>query len=226
MDREITVELWLWRLDGAETAPEALAQHLDPAERARAARFARPGLAARYIAARGRMREILGRWTGTAPRALRFAEGAHGKPALPGGPHFNLSHSGDLAALAVCASHEVGVDIETRRPVESAVAERFFSPAERAALSALPAAAWEAGFFNAWTRKEAVIKALGLGLSLPLDCFDVTLAPGAPARLTRIDHPGTAAADWTLLPFDAAPDTPGALALRAGGRPVRLHRHP
>ena len=81
----------------------------------------------------------------------------------------------------------------------SAVAERFFSPLERVLLSSLPPDRWVEGFFNCWTRKEAYIKALGVGLSYPLDAFDVSLAPGEPAQLMR------GCDGWSVQALEPAP---------------------
>ncbi|TFL18395.1 4'-phosphopantetheinyl transferase family protein [Jannaschia formosa] len=201
-----------------------LAAHLSPAEAARAARFARAGLGNAFRVGRGRMREILARWTGSAPDALQFEEGAAGKPRLQQGPCFNLSHSAGIACLAVHPDRPLGVDIEAPRPVEEGVAARFFSAAERAELAALSPELWRAGFFRCWTRKEAVVKALGLGMGAPLDRFDVTLTPGSPARVTRceIGPPG----DWHLTHLSLPQGIVGAVALRGAPLPVTVAEAP
>lgn len=209
---ELAVDLWLWPL-----AHDPGAGLLSPAERARAARFVRPADAVAYRAAHAGLREILGAITGQAPAALAFEISAQGKPLLPGGPAFNLSHSGGWAALAV-APVAVGVDIEAERPVEPEVATRFFSAAEQAALAPLAGAAWRQAFFRIWTRKEAFVKALGLGLSHPLDSFDVTADAGA--RLTR--HAAGNPADWALIDLPLGPGWAGAVAVQTGGSPARV----
>ena len=167
------------------------------------------------------MREILGGYLGCAPRKVPLLTGPHGRPILGAAagaraPAFNLAHAAGWAALAI-GPHglALGIDIERHRPVERAVAERFFSPAEKAELAALPEADWAAGFFNAWVRKEALLKALGSGLMRPLDSFDVTLTPGAPARLLRLS--GAQASRWQLYPLTLAADFPGCIALRHTG---------
>jgi phosphopantetheine--protein transferase-like protein len=142
------------------------------------------------------LRDILGRYLGVPPSELGFRYSAYGKPALAAGfdgvgVRFNISHSHEMALLAVTCHREIGVDIEYlgREIRGEEIAEHFFSTHERASLRALPAAAKHEAFFNCWTRKEAYIKAHGEGLSLPLDQFDVSLAPGEPAALlaTRSD---------------------------------------
>jgi len=216
----VTIALYFLRLTCAAEA-DALAPHLSPDEAARAARFVFERDRIAYRIGRGRLREILGAHTGEAPEALRFTYGDHGKPALPGGPEFNLSHSGGLACLAI-SDRVLGVDIEAHREIEEGVAERFFSPAEYAALSALPASGWTDGFFRCWTRKEAVVKAMGDGLSIPLDRFDVTLGPGEPPRMTRLDPEHGAAAGWRLAHLDLGPGMTGALAMETGGEALRI----
>lgn len=224
-ESRVALDLWLWALDVPQARHAALAAHLGPAERARATAFVKPGARAAYEVARGRMREILAGYMGCAPQDVPLVTDRQGKPHLSEGaagtgPSFNLSHAGGRAAL-VTGPHglALGIDIEPHRPVEAALADRFFSAAERAELAALDAPAWRAGFFNAWTRKEALLKALGAGLSRPLDSFDVTLTPGAPARLIRLS--GALADRWQLLPLEIGPDFPGCIALRYAG-PVAL----
>lgn len=216
----VTIALYFWRLTAPAEA-DALARHLSPDEAARAARFVFEKDRIAYRIGRGRLREILGTLTGATPGALRFTYGDHGKPALPGGPAFSLSHSGGLACLAV-ADRALGVDIEAHREIEEGVAERFFSPTEYAALSALPAPGWTDGFFRCWTRKEAVVKAMGDGLSIPLDRFDVTLGPAEPPRMTRLDPAHGAAAGWRLAHLDLGPGLTGALAADTGGTPLEI----
>ena len=168
----ITVDLWLWRreLAGDEAA-------LSAAEQARAARFAFAHLARDYRAIHARLRAVLARYVNLPAAAIEIGPVEGGKPAMAGGPFFNLSHSGDWVALGVCRTAAIGVDIEAHRPVETDVAERFFSPAEHQALNGLAAAPWRDAFFRCWTRKEAFVKATGEGLMRPLDRFDVTLLP-------------------------------------------------
>ena len=221
----LTLDLWLWPLavDGARHA--VLQGHLSPEERARAARFRLPEAGAAFVVGRGRMREVLAGYTGRAPAEVPLAQDRYGKPYLDEGaagrgPSFNLSHAGGWAALVV-GPHglPLGLDIEPHRSVSETLPERWLSPAERSELAALPADQRIAGFFNAWTRKEALLKALGAGLSRPLDSFDVTLSPGRPARLTRLS--GARTDRWQLVAFELRPDFPAAIALRHAG-PVTL----
>lgn len=188
------------------------ASWLDSAERERAARFRYDRDRNRFVARRGQMRELLGRDLGIAPEALRLAEDSHGKPVLLDDPdlHFNLSHSNGRALLATARGIAIGCDIEWRNPELACprVAKRLFAPGEYEALCALPPEQWVAGFFRCWTRKEAYVKALGLGLSYPLDAFTVSVAPGEPARFTS-DERG-----WTITSFEPMPGYQAALVLR------------
>lgn len=221
----IEVDLWTWPLDIGDEAAERLSALLDAQERARAARFGFARDRIRYIAGRAGLRDILGRLTTTAPAAVTFAYGDHGKPRLADRdqPAFNLSHSAGVAALAVSwGAGALGIDIEEIRAVAPDLARSVFSPRERAALDAVPQALRMRAFHLGWTRKEAVVKALGAGLAIPLDGFDVTLDPDRPAALTRFDGNPRAPADWRLVHLDLGPRLVGALAVETGGRPVEV----
>jgi 4'-phosphopantetheinyl transferase len=192
---------------------------LDADELQRAARFRRSIDRDRFVARRGLMRAHLGQELGIAPQMVRIATDACGKPFLRDDPDlaFNLSHSNGLALLATTRGGMIGCDIEWRNPELACprVAERLFAAEEYETLTALPLEQWIAGFYNCWTRKEAYVKALGLGLSYPLDAFTVSVAPGEPARFTS-DEPG-----WTLASFEPAPGYQAALVTWAGPSPAR-----
>jgi len=162
----------------------ALAHLLGDDERARADRFRFPRDRRRFVVRRARLRQLLGAWVGRAPEALTFTENSHGKPILADGPPFSLSHSADMMILAI-GDAEVGCDLEWIDPALdwSPLAETFFTTTERNALAALPPEAARRAFFACWARKEAFVKALGLGLSYPLDAFDVSVN-AAPAVLS------------------------------------------
>lgn len=214
------IDLWIFDLAPGDARVAELSAYLSQDEIARADRFVHAIDSSRFRAGRGRLREILAEIRGEAPRDLAFDYNAQGRPSLAGGPFFNLSHSHSYAALAVSVTLDIGVDIEGFRKVEEGVARRFFAKAECAALAALPEDAWQAGFFRCWTRKEAIIKAHGLGLSMPLDSFEVTLVPGEAPALHRLDggHPG----DWQLWHLDIGPAMVGAVAAETAGAPARI----
>lgn len=214
-----TVDAWWVELDLPADRRDAVATVLSERERARAARFRRERDAHRWSVARGALRHILGEALGVASAGLEFDEGEHGKPSVRGagarGLAFNLSHSGGMALVAVTDGHEIGADVEEIVAMDdmSLVAERHFAPEERAALFALPEPERLDAFFRIWTRKEAYIKAIGHGLSHPLDRFAVSIARGE-ARLVHLDGDATAAAAWTLVHLEAPrPGYVGALAM-------------
>ncbi len=200
-------ELHLWWMSLAEPAGawEQLAAWLDAEEVARSARLHFEEHRRRFVAAHGQMRLLLGAYAGMAPGALCFDTAQRGKPRLagPATAHalsFNLSHSGDEALLGVVNGAAIGVDIEVQRnlPDLEAIARGHFSTEEMRSLHSLPPQRRHDAFFAAWTRKEAYVKALGAGLSVPLDSFEVALHPDQPAALRAIGGSQAAAQAWTL----------------------------
>lgn len=220
----IRVDLRVWNLAHADEP--ALLPLLDPDERARADRYHFAQDRAHFIAARGRLRQILAGYAGRTPQSLAFEFGPHGKPELKdrAGLHFNFSDSGTLGALAVSSAGPIGVDIERIRPRDYVkLAERYFSPAELAVLTGLPEADRQAAFFRGWTRKEAFLKAVGTGLSTRLDAFDVSIAADEPPRMLRIDPSiDSDVGAWSLHHFDPADGFMGAVAVRGGGATVEI----
>jgi 4'-phosphopantetheinyl transferase len=218
----VEVALHIWPLDVGEDERARLFELLSADERARASRFVFERDQKRFAVARGRLRELLAEATGVKPASIAFATSAHGKPALVSGDlTFNLSHAGGLAALGIAREHAIGVDIEEVRPLKEDVAGRFFSAREVSALRALPAAEQVGAFYRCWTRKEAIVKAIGDGLSHPLDTFDVTI--GLEAKVERFEGERDASL-WQLQHFDPAPGFAGAVACRTGGAILRLDR--
>jgi 4'-phosphopantetheinyl transferase len=187
-------------------------------ERERVRRFHFDRDRSRWLVGRGRLRMLLGRYLDVLPETLSFGYGAFGKPNLTGlktPVQFNASHSGDILLIAVTLDRAVGIDVERIRSNLSVleIAERFFSPRERAALAALPDALRTDAFFDCWTRKEAYIKARGEGLSLPLNGFDVAFGPGEPAKLLATRPDAADATRWRLCELDAADDYKAAVAV-------------
>ncbi len=220
------VHVWRARLDLSQSLAGFLAT-LAPDEKGRAARFHFQKDRDHFIAARGMLRAILSGYLNSRPEQFSFRYSAHGKPFLAtddGDVRFNLSHSHGLALFAFARGRDLGIDLEWVRAdvAEEQIAERFFSACEVAALRALPAVEQADAFFNCWTRKEAYIKARGEGLSLPLDQFDVSLAPGEPAALlcTRVE--ADEVSRWSMT--ELAPGAGFKAALVVEGRDWRLRR--
>jgi 4'-phosphopantetheinyl transferase len=160
------VQLWLMRLDVDAEALERMSALLSGDERQRAGRFRFPRDSARFVAARGSLRMILGTLLAVDPAQIRLVYDAHGKPELAEpfdreGLRFNLSHSEGIAICAVARGRRIGVDIERVRPLADwdAIAERVFTPQETRALRGLPETERLEAFFTCWTRYEARIKA-------------------------------------------------------------------
>ena len=222
-------EVHVWRIDLDQAGEHGLRTVLAPDELARAARFHFEHDRTRFVVARAALRHILADYVGMLPSDIAFVYGEHGKPALSpprADIRFNLSHSHGIGLCAVTRGCEVGVDVERVRPLDDLenLAERLFSQREREALQRLAGPQKLNGFFNAWTRKEAFIKALGKGFSHPLDRFDVSLAPTARPRLERIDGDRARAARWSLRAVDI--DAEYAAAVVVEGRVVKLvERH-
>jgi 4'-phosphopantetheinyl transferase len=192
---------------------------LNNQEQTRAQKFHYQADRKRYRVTRALLKIILSRISGNNPVDISFSYNNHGKPYLKNTQKisFNVSHSGDLGLIAVSDLTLLGIDVEKyrKRIDPNRMAKRFFSMSEQKELSLLSDNHILEGFFNGWTRKEAVIKALGLGLAMPLRNFDVTLTPGQPARLLNIRHQDEKVQDWTInnIPMDG--DYAAAYAVKA-----------
>lgn len=189
-------------LDRLRTPVSAFVGMLSPDERERAERFVFERDRRRFAACRGALRVALGEYLGLDPAAVSFAYGRRGKPFLPGRElSFNVSHTDGLALFAFSRTDWIGVDVESlsRQVDAEALAQRFFCPDEVRDLVSVAAHERVEAFFNGWTRKESYIKAIGDGLSCPLDSFSVTLRPGDPAAIRWID--GDDASRWGMAAF-------------------------
>lgn len=224
-----SAHVWCVRLGRERDLVERACVFLAPDERVRADGFRFQDLRDDYIVAHGVLRVLLSRLGCAAPGDLRFTYGPYGKPALDGEAgssiRFNISESKGLLACAFARDCDIGVDVEYQTPhVDwAAISQRFFSPAEQRELLSLAEPSRAIAFYDGWVRKEAFVKAIGGGLSIPLDTFSVSLAPGRPAALLDVkDTPGEAGA-WRLHAFSPAPQFSGAAALRDRQKPVHVH---
>lgn len=210
------VALSVGRLDIAEGDVMRLAALLAPEERAQADRFRFERDRRRFIVRRARRRERLAAHLGAAPAALRFVEGPFGQPRLADCDiAFSTSHSGEIWAVAI-GTVALGVDIEAiDRTIDHAgIASSLFAPGEVAALARLGREDAATAFYACWSRKEAFVKAIGRGLSYPLDAFEVSL--DACPRLLR------GGAGWRLTAPDLGPTLACALVTAEDGMPLTL----
>jgi 4'-phosphopantetheinyl transferase len=214
------IQLWTVALEDEAGRQPQYWQTLSADERARAERFHFARDRDAYIRARGTSRRLLSEYLSLSPSAIVFTYGAQGKPAVAGQQdlQFNLAHSGDYALYAFCAGAQVGVDIERMRKMDDqeSLARRFFCAEEYAELMTLSGEARARAFFAGWTRKEAFLKALGVGLTKALHSFRVSLLPDAPARLLS-----GASDEWTLFDFPQVDGYGAAVAIEGTGYFIR-----
>jgi len=203
-----TDEVHVWRVALALDREQlsAAAALLSRDERDRSSGFRSETLRSRWIAAHGALRVILAAYTGTAPGALCFMTGPAGKPKLAAaGPSFNLTHTEHLAFIAITAGGLVGIDAEIIHPAFpwEGIGRSFFAPDEVRAICHLAPELRTRAFYACWTRKEAYLKALGVGLQLALDTFHVAVGADEPLLL-RVDGDPAQAAQWSLKDISAA----------------------
>jgi 4'-phosphopantetheinyl transferase len=220
------IHVWSTSLIRTPEVVHELEQILAEDELARAKRFHFVRDQNGFAVGRGVLRGILASYLRCQAREIKFSYSQLGKPSLSdssAGLQFNLAHSGGLAVYAITRNREIGVDVEAIRPITeiAAIARRFFAPGETTRLLSLPQEQRVQAFFNCWTRKEAYLKATGLGIGGGLDQFEVSLEPGAPAKLlSHLLHPDEADL-WTIFDLRPAPETVAALAVKGQG--IKLH---
>jgi 4'-phosphopantetheinyl transferase len=210
---EAEIHVWRASLDFGGNLLRQMETSLAPDELARANRFHFQRDRNSFVATRGVLRDLLGRYLDRSPAELEFDYSPRGKPCLRATPlgrsvPFNVSHSHGLALLAFAPGRHVGVDVELIRRDFACeeIAKRYFSPQEVAELDALPPSSRAEGFFLCWTRKEAYVKARGEGLHIPLDSFHVSLSPGRPVSLQSSDS-----SHWVLRSLRPDPQFAGAV---------------
>jgi 4'-phosphopantetheinyl transferase len=223
------VHLWSARLDLPEGLLQKCAGVLWEDEVQRAQRFRMGSLRNHYIAGRGMLRLLLTHYLPAEPASFPLIYQAHGKPELglswkTSGLEFNVSHSHGLAIYAFTRGRPIGVDVESIRPMPNAAAlmERFFSAEEVHQWQQMPAPRQLRAFFQGWTRKEAWLKAVGSGLSFPLDEFCVTL--DGPARVLSIHGNRDEAAQWWLESHEPCDGYVAAVAMQGHAAAVKSWR--
>jgi len=207
------IQVWQIPLVGGSDTEFQLRKLLSTEELDRAGRFHFVSDQRRFTFRRAVLRQLLAQHLGSSPQAIQLKFGTHGKPAVHGqvgacGLQFSCSHSADWALIALARGSELGVDLEQHRHMAEVedLAKNFFSPSEISELMKLPPELKTAGFFNCWARKEAFVKAIGLGLSYPLNRFSVSLAPDKPAALLAVADDAEALKKWELISLDVIPN--------------------
>jgi len=215
------VHIWQASLHIPAHQQERFTQMLSSDEIARAARFHFPLHREHYIAGRGLLREILGRYLNCLPETIRFSYNSFGKPALLASAaqealQFNISHSNGVALFAFVRDADIGIDVQHTNAVTDLLQAGavVFSAGEMEVLSTLPQERRRAVFFQYWTRKEAYIKAVGGGFSLPLNGIDVGRLPAG--RVWQAEAPGAPfeQTDWNVWDFTACPGYAAAVAIQ------------
>ncbi len=224
------VHCWCANLDVPPETSAQLYATLSAGERSRSARFRYERDRRRFIVAHGVLRNLLGRYLETQPSEIAYAYNAFGKPDLSpnrgGRIKFNLSHSGDLALIAIATDSNVGVDLECvqARSDYPEIARCFFSSADLDPLNAYPPQRYAEAFLGCWTRKEAYLKARGVGLAVPLNSFSVPMTTGpacGPVDLDETTNDRDPAKRWSFYALQPAPGHIGALAIEGTGWRLR-----
>jgi len=223
------VHIWAWDYLFSDETLDRCTSLLSSDERFRMQRLRFAKDRARYAVSHANLRTILGRYLDLPPSAVAFCFSHFGKPVLspillrPFNLNFNMSHTRCLSLLAISTDFELGIDVEEIRPIERDLADRHFSEFERAQLNHLQEDMWLKGFYNCWTRKEAILKAEGVGLHAKLDAFDVTLRPNSIAALLGYQPDSRLTKNWHLIDIDLSQNYSAALAISEMPRSIE-HR--
>ena len=223
------VDIWKVHLD-RPLLKNSENEVLSPDEIARANRFHFDKDRVHFVRCRTALRQLLGKYLGIPASEIQFRYSTNGKPELeanlnPRALQFNVSHSADLAAIAIGSEHRLGVDLEKIRVDVDIVSlsKRFFSLRERAEIQALPEHLRVSAFFACWTRKEAFLKATGEGLSFPLENFSVSVQPDSNPKLEEVNEDTKVGEQWFLADIHVGVDYRAALAVER--RHTRLHTY-
>jgi 4'-phosphopantetheinyl transferase len=221
-------EAHIWRADLKfnECFQSSFLKLLSTDEKSRAHKFRFAKDSRNFIIARGILRSLIGKYLEINPAEISFQYSEFGKPGIADNHslQFNISHSQNVALFAFIKKLNVGIDVEfVNQDIEvEDIATKFFSANEVSNLLALPEKQHALGFFNCWTRKEAFIKAVGEGLSFPLDKFEVSLEPDKPAKLLATDWEPKAVSRWSIYSMSPGPDLVGSLAIEGLVKDVKF----
>jgi 4'-phosphopantetheinyl transferase len=222
------VHVWCGHLAPLSQRRDAFAQILSNEEKYTASLLLRDSDRLMSVCSKGMLRTILGAYLNKHPNNINFNSGSCGKPTLESKPElsFNLTHSGEVIMIAISGhSNSIGIDLEFRREIKEwrSLAARYFHPEEVAELLCMPNEKGHAAFFDCWTRKEAIAKALGLGLSLPLDSFRVTVGCHLDVQLLDGSRLPQQNQPWFISSLDFSSSYAATLAL-IGTRPLTVRQ--
>jgi 4'-phosphopantetheinyl transferase len=218
---DASVDVFSLRIDiGTEHNFEVNASVLSTAEQIRARRFLRSADRQRFVTTRVWLRRLLGSHLGVSPGELVIENDVNGRPYVAGECaestlQFSVSHSGNLAVIAIGSCVCVGVDVEVMHAITNVdeMVRAHFSTREQDEFASLPQRLRTEAFFNGWTRKEALVKAWGCGVGYPLNDIDVSLIPGEPAEVHRIGPLSGTSCGWQVHGFHPAPGAVAAVAV-------------
>ncbi|MGE5431308.1 MAG: 4'-phosphopantetheinyl transferase family protein [Syntrophomonadaceae bacterium] len=221
-------EVNIWRVNAGSVSSSGLKDVLTPDELKKAYGYYFLKDQENFIISRGLLRVLIARYLNTSPLQINIHFNKYGKPYLKkseGNLKFNVSHSNGTLLFAFTRNQEIGIDIEYIQHdfADLEIARHFFSRAEILALSVLPEDARVIGFFNCWTRKEAYIKAIGRGLSIPLDSFDVSVVPGETAELVRVHNNSGGSKHWRIVDLEVGGKFSAALAVKGNPNEIKYY---
>ena len=223
------VHIWCAKTDFSTPPNTSLFSTLSIQEKLRADRFKFSNDRLTFITARGILRSLLGKYLQKHPAKISFRFGEFGKPKLSENTslQFNISHSENLVIFGFAKNQSIGVDVEfIKEGVELLdIAKRFFSTNEFKTMSSLADSEQKLAFFNCWTRKEAFIKAIGDGLSFPLDQFEVSLRPNEPAKMLATHWNPNETSKWSLYSFNPQKDYVAAIAIKNQIEKIKYWRY-
>lgn len=213
------VEIWQAWVEDAKPFIKPLTAFLSQEEKARGRRLVNPEHSQRFFLAHAILRDVLSHYIALTPDAIHFSKGAHGKPYIKDSDfQFNLTHSNECVLVAVTQGMEVGIDVEFLEKTHrfDDLIQRFFSQEEQQEYHLYTSEAERRlAFYRGWTRKEAYLKATGLGLSYPLNQFAVSLAPNDPHALLHVEGDTTVNQKWTLCSFNVNINYLASIAVKA-----------
>jgi 4'-phosphopantetheinyl transferase len=217
-----TIHVWAVPLDVCKPQLAACESLLSHDERARAAKFVLDPPRQTFVISRAALRKILGQYLGVAATNVKFVYDAFGKPQLVDAAlSFNVAHSGELTLIAVSRAGQLGIDVERMRNVETSleIAAKNFHADELNVMRTAHAAEAANVFLRCWTRKEAILKSMGVGLGYPLDAFNVLTVSSIDTPVELPGHESHAAARYWLCDLDPASDYRAAVAANFASPP-------